>query len=141
MSRRGTVWLTIILIICIGGFIGYRMYNKPFPKLSENAVKVTATQLFNDFKTNDSAAQAKYVPEKLDSKTLEITGEIKDTGQNADGEKFYLLHTGDELFGVKCSMEKGNEIANAKPGDKVVIRGFCTGYNMDVVVHRCQQIK
>ena len=141
MSKKSIVWIVLILIVCSGGLIAYRMWNKPFPGLSNDGVKVTAIQLFYDFSTNEKIAQSKYVPETLDSKTVEVTGDIKDTGQNADGEKFYLLNSGDEMFGVKCIMEKGNEISNVKPGDKVVIQGFCTGYNMDVILNRCKQVK
>jgi len=142
MNKKGIILLTITAVLCIAGIIGYKMWNKPFPTLSsKDAIKVSASQLFTDFSTNEKAAQQKYVPEKLDSKTLEVSGEIKDTGQNADGEKFYILNGGDEMFGVKCIMDKGNEISDAKPGKQVVIRGFCTGYNMDVILNRCQQVK
>ena len=129
------------MAVCIAGVIGYRMWNKSFPGLSKDALKVTAIQLFKDFSADEKIAQSKYVPEKLDSKTLEVSGDIKDTGQNADGEKYYILNSGDDMFGVKCIMDKGNEISGAKPGDKVVIRGFCTGFNMDVILNRCQQVK
>jgi len=30
-------------------------------------------------------------------------------------------------------MDKGEEIKNAKAGDSIIVRGFCDGYNMDVI--------
>lgn len=142
MNKRGYILLSVVVIICVGGIIGYSVWNKPFnDPLQGDAIKVTATQLFTDFSTNEAAAQKKYVPEKVGDKKLEITGELRDTGKNADGEAFYILKTNDEMFGVKCVMDKGQDIPSAKAGDKITLRGFCDGYNMDVIVNRCKPVK
>ena len=45
------------------------------------------------------------------------------------------------MFGVKCIMDKGEEIANANVGGNITVRGFCDGYNMDVIVNRCKPVK
>ena len=142
MRKRSAVLISIVIILAIGGFIGYKIWNKPFQDpLQGEAIKVTAIQLFNDFSTNEAAAQKKYVPEKLGNKKVEVTGEIAGIGKNDDGETFYTLKTSDEMFGVKCIMDKGEEIANAKAGDTITVRGFCNGYNMDVIVNRCKPVK
>ena len=142
MSKRSVIILAILIILGIGAFIVYKIWNKPFnDPLEGDAIKVTATQLFSDFSTNEAAAQKKYVSEKVDDKNLEVSGKIKETGKNADGETYYMLQTADEMFGVKCTMDKGFEIANAKDGDSVTVRGFCNGYNMDVSVNRCKAVK
>ncbi len=131
MSKRSVALISIIFILGIGGVIGYRMWNKPFKDpLQGDAIKVTAIQLFNDFNSNEANAQKRYVPEKLGDKKLEITGQINEMGKNEDEEVFYTLKTADETFGVKCIMDKGAEIANAKVGDSITVRGFCNGYNM-----------
>jgi hypothetical protein len=142
MSKRSAVLISILIILVVGGVIVYKIWNKPFnDPLEGDAIKITAIQLFNDFSTNEASAQKKYVPEKLGDKKVEITGEIKEIGKNEDGEIFYILKTPDEMFGVKCIMDKGEEIKNAKVGDAITIRGFCDGYNMDVIVNRCKAVK
>jgi hypothetical protein len=142
MSKRSAVLISILIILVVGGIIVYKIWNKPFKDpLEGDAIKVTAIQLFNDFSTNETVAQKKYVPEKLGEKKVEITGEIKEIGKNDDGETFYTLKTSDEMFGVKCIMDKGEEIKNAKVGDNITVRGFCDGYNMDVIVNRCKPLK
>ena len=79
MSKRSVILLIILVIICIGGFVAYKMWNKPFKDpLKGDAIKVTATELFNDFSTNEAAAQKKYVPEKVGEKKVEISGEIRE---------------------------------------------------------------
>lgn len=142
MSKRVLVILVILTFIVIAGLVGYRAWNKPFnDPLNGDAIKVSAAQLFSDFSANESASQKKYVPEKTGNKKVEVTGEIKEIGKNDDGEAFYILKTSDEIFGVKCIMDKGFEITNAKNGDEIAVRGFCDGYNMDVIVNRCKPVK
>ena len=142
MSKRTLVLIFVLIILGIAGIIGYRIWNKPFKDpLQGDAIKITAIQLFNDFSTNEVTAKKKYVPEKLGDKKVEVTGKINEIGKNADGETFYTLKTSDEMFGVKCIMDKGEEIKNAKAGDTITVRGFCDGYNMDVIVNRCKPVK
>lgn len=151
MSKRGIIILSILIVACIGGFIGYKMWNKPFKDpLSGDAIKVTASQLLNDFKSNEKDAVNKYVPEKLGNKVVEVSGEIKEAGKNESGETYYYLKTGDDMSGVKCIMARGSEIGNASPGTPVVLRGFCDGAKkdsmmdivlMDVIVNRCKPVK
>lgn len=142
MSKRSVLLIAILVIVTIGGVVGYKMWNKPFKDpLEGDAIKVNAIQLFNDFNSNEAAAQKKYVPEKLGDKKVEVSGQITDIGKNDDGETFYTLKTSDEMFGVKCIMDKGEEIANAKVGENITVRGFCDGYNMDVIVNRCKPVK
>lgn len=135
----------------VGGVVAYKMWNKPFEDpLEGNAIKVSATQLFNDFYTNEAAAQKKYVPQKLGETKVEVTGDIKEVGKNGDGEIYYYLNVGAENSGVKCIIDKGDEIKNAEPGDKITVRGFCDGAKkdslmdlvmMDVIVNRCKPVK
>ena len=142
MKKKSILLLSFVFAVSDGGVIGYKLWNKPFKDpLEGDAIQVTAIQLFNDFSTNEAAAQKKYVPEKLGNKKVQVTGEIKEMGKNEDREIFYTLKTSDEMFGVKCIMDKGEEIANAKPGNNITVRGFCDGYNMDVIINRCKPVK
>ncbi|MDQ6758040.1 MAG: OB-fold putative lipoprotein [Bacteroidota bacterium] len=141
MSKRSLIALIILAILGAGVIIGYTMWNKPFKDpLKGDAIKVTAVQLFNDFSTNETAAQKKYVPEKVGEKKVEVSGQIKEIGKNSDGEIYYSLKTNDEMFSVKCIMDKGEEIADSKIGNLITVRGFCDGINMDVIVNRCKPL-
>lgn len=142
MRSRTVVLISVLIILAVGGIIAYKIWNKPFQDpLQGDAIKVSAIQLFNDFSTDEVNSQKKYVPQKLGEKKVEVTGQINEIGKNADGENFYTLKTSDEMFGVKCIMDKGEEIKNAKVGETITVRGFCDGYNMDVIVNRCKQVK
>jgi hypothetical protein len=141
MSKKTVLLISILIVLGIGGGVVYKMWNKPFKDpLEGTAIKVTAIQLFNDFSTNEANAQKKYVSESQGDKTVEITGKINEIGKNEDGETFYNLQTSDEMFGVKCIIKNGEEMKNAKVGDTITVRGFCDGYNMDVIVNRCKRV-
>ena len=140
--RNKSFLIIFLLILSCGAYIGYKVWNKPFnDPLKGDAIKVTATQLFKDFATNETTAQQKYVPQKLGDKKVEVSGQINEIGKNADEETFYTLKTDDEMFGVKCIMDKKEKMTNAKVGDNITVRGFCDGYNMDVIVNRCKSVK
>lgn len=142
MKKKSVALIFIVIVIAVGGMAIYKIWNRPFKDpLQGDAIKITAVQLFNDFSANEVNAQRKYVPQKLGEKKVEVTGQINEIGKNDDGETFYTLKTSDEMFGVKCIMGKGEEIKNAKVGDAITVRGFCDGYNMDVIVNRCKQVK
>lgn len=142
MKRRSYFVLTLFSLFAVAALIGYKTWNKPFSDpLDGNAIKVNAIQLFSDFSTDEKAAQKKYVPQKVGEKIIEVSGEIQEVGKNADGENFYILKTSDETAGVKCIMNKGDEIVNAKAGNNITIRGFCDGYNLDVIVNRCKPVQ
>ena len=141
MRKSSLIIFISIIIIAIAGVVGYILWNKPFTDpLKGDAIEVSAIQLFKDFSTNEAAAQKKYVPTQVGDKKIQVNGEIKEIGKNEDGETFYVLKAADEMFGVKCIMQKGKEISNIKVGDSVTVRGFCDGYIMDVIVNRCKPV-
>lgn len=151
MKKRTFIILFILAIIAIGGFIGYKMWNKPFADpVKGEAIKVTAIQLFNDFSTNEAAAQKKYVPQKLGETVIEVSGDIKEAGRNDGGETFYYLNVNVENSGVKCIMDTGEKLKETTAGNTITVRGFCDGVKkdslmdmvlMDVIVSRCKWVR
>jgi hypothetical protein len=141
MRKRIVLFICILIVLGISVMVAYKVWNKPFKDpLKGTAIKVTALQLFNDFSSNEANAQKKYVTETMGDKTVEITGKINEIGKNEDRETFYTLQTSDEMFGVKCIMDKGEKIIYTKVGETITLRGFCDGYNMDVIVNRCKLV-
>jgi hypothetical protein len=47
-----------------------------------------------------------------------------------------LLETGDALGAVVCEFEPGTAV-DLKKDAQVTIKGFCAGYNLDVLLQRC----
>ncbi len=126
--------LILILIIAVVG-IGTYMWNKPAPKAeNQDALKVDAKALFNDYAKSNAHGDSLYL-----GKWLEVTGTVQSVDTNQDGKKIMILETGDMMSAVMCVMRDKNE--TSEKGKAVVIRGKCTGLVNDVVVNDCIFIK
>lgn len=131
-KKRILKWslLFVLIIIVTGGFIGYKMYNKPHRNVDEaKGTAVTAAQLITDYETNEADANGKYL-----DKVLEVTGEITEVSKNQKAETVITLK-GSVMGGIICTLE-GTAAIEVKPATTVTIKGICTGYLTDVVLVR-----
>jgi len=124
------ILLIIALIILSGILIGYTLYNKPQRSVeNEEAVTVSATQLFKEFESNETEANAAYL-----NKAVLVTGTISEISSNQDGKAVLILETENPMFGVSCTLEEQAQGLSA--GSSVTVKGICTGYLSDVVITR-----
>ena len=110
------------------------MYNKPHrDPASEASIKISATELFISYETDEVAANALYL-----DKVLEVSGRISEVTTNQELIAIVALQTENPMFGIRCTIEG---TVNAKPGDSVTIKGICTGYLYDVVIIKATLIE
>jgi hypothetical protein len=131
-KKRILKWslLFVLIIIVTGGFIGYKMYNKPHRNVeAAKGIAIAATQLITAYENNEADANSKYL-----DKVLEVTGEITEVSKNQKAETVITLK-GTDMGGIICTLE-GTAVTEAKPGTSVTIKGICTGYLTDVVLVR-----
>lgn len=122
--------LLVLAGILIGGFVGYKMYNKKHRDVGDsNAQKIEAKQLVSEYETNEAEANKKYL-----DKILNVSGKVIEVGKNQDGNHVVTL-SGSEMGGVICTVEDKAASAPAA-GDLVNVKGICTGYLTDVVLAR-----
>jgi hypothetical protein len=129
-----------LLIIALVSFtaaaaFGYYMFNKPHQSiLSETpAFSSEASALVSEYEADENASNAKYL-----GKVIEVTGTVSDKSTDNQGVLNITLQGGD-LAGIGCQFDKKNQ-ADAiamKSGDKVKVKGICTGILMDVVLVDC----
>lgn len=126
------IWYILIAAIA-GGTYGYYQYNRPVASLESTSADVVleTPALLKAFETDETAANAKYL-----DKVIEVSGEISRIEEDGDKKSIYL-NTGNEMSSVICEMETGTEMTGLAQGSKVVIKGKCTGYLMDVVLVQC----
>ncbi|MFN0083417.1 MAG: OB-fold protein [Ferruginibacter sp.] len=125
--------LIVILIFAIGAsaYTWFFVWNKPQLNVKNaDAVKTEAAALFAAYSTNEKAANANYI-----DKIVEVSGEAGTVSKNAEGLDVVFLKSNDPMFGIICTMEEKN--TQIKAGDKVTLKGICTGYLTDVVLIRC----
>ena len=127
--------LAIIGILAGAGMYWYA-FMRPHTNMlkAEAEVKLSASDLFNDFSSNEAAANTKYI-----GKIIEVTGNIVQV--NTDETQTSIILE-DELFGVSTYLDSSfvasnpNLIQEINPNQSVTIRGQCDGMLSDVVISR-----
>jgi hypothetical protein len=131
--------LGIIAILgLVAAGLGYYYYNKPTESLADAkpVFTVSADTLFAEFESDESTANKKYL-----DKTIEVTGKVMSVNADTSGLAI-TLETTSGMFGVICKLEdKQVEESAYQAGQRVKMKGQCTGYLMDVVLVRCVEVK
>ncbi|RMG85235.1 MAG: hypothetical protein D6714_06295 [Bacteroidetes bacterium] len=131
--------LLLFGLVLIGGYVGYKMYNKPHEDMSRAAaeIKITAPELFAEFEADEAKANAKYL-----DKIVEVSGKVLQVDKDENGTVNVILDTGG-MFGVVCKLDDLSEHPRTsfETGSEVRFKGKCTGMNMDVLLVRCVEVE
>ncbi len=122
-KKSGKIFLVaILLILAIGLVAAYRIWNKPHKNVEDAAaITVTATELYNSFIKDSAKANELYT-----NKVVQVSGEVSQVSVNQQAQQVVLLKTAVEEAFINCTVE-GKKV-NAKAGDKISIKGICSGY-------------
>ncbi|MEZ4944028.1 MAG: hypothetical protein R2804_00740 [Cyclobacteriaceae bacterium] len=127
---KKAVWISLIVVV--GVFIAWLQYNKPHREpSSEQAITISAVQLFSDFSKDERSANLSYL-----NKVLAVNGKVMDVSVNVDQKSVVMLETADALFGINCTLD--NNEGGIAVGDSITLVGICTGFLSDVVMVQCQ---
>lgn len=132
--KRIALFVVPLIIVAVG--VAYFIYNKPHKniKSAEIEMTVTATQLLEEYENNEKQANAKYF-----DKVVAVEGVVKSKSKSEEGNVQIYLDTGNPMSSVACSMDYLSEqdgLEAVQKGDKVTIKGLCTGKLMDIVIDR-----
>lgn len=137
MRKKNKILLisfALILIISIAYL--YKEYNRaPADLTNVNPVeKLQADQLMKAFEKDEKMANQTY-----SGKVVEVTGEISSINNVADSLVSILLETGNPMHQISCTLAPSEipKIEKYGPNQMITIKGFCTGYLMDVELNRC----
>ncbi len=123
--------IILLLAVITGGIIGYKMYTKPHRNVTDaDAVAIEAAQLAAQYEDNEAEANSNYL-----DKVLEISGEVSEITKNQKEENV-ITFKGTDMSGVTCTIEKDMPQSVTK-GQKIILKGICTGYLSDVILVRC----
>lgn len=126
--------LLALAVVSVGVFMYFR---EPVNIRGEKAdFQLEAYQLMAEFRRDEGRASARYV-----DRVLEVSGvvsELQTIGNNIN----VLLTTGHKLSVVNCSFypEEVNSVRSLHVGDKVIVKGKCTGMLDDVVLNNCSLV-
>lgn len=126
----------IALVFVAVAALGFYYVNKPKKDITGSSpdIIITTNSLLSDFQKDENAANTKYL-----DKIIETEGVINSISTDKDNNVTVLLATDDMLSGISCQLEKNESVKSQqfKEGDKVKIKGICTGMLMDVVLVNC----
>ncbi|HTM93689.1 MAG TPA: hypothetical protein VL095_14810 [Flavisolibacter sp.] len=116
------ILIAIVLIIAIGGWYVYKLYQQKTPDVVNQTpdVTATATELLNAFTNDTAAARKQYV-----DKVVEVTGNVKridTTGSIVLGEEG---NASEITVGLDRRHLKDYE--KLKVGSTAIVQGICTG--------------
>ena len=131
--------LAVLILGLIGLVVGFYLWNKPHEDIAaaKPDLSIAATELFSAFETDEAAANAKYL-----DKLVEVVGTVAESTTGEDGSARVVLETGG-MFGVACSLDPlAKHPRTVFPvGEKIRLKGRCSGYNLDVQLDRCVEIR
>ena len=121
-----------LLLAAVALFFGLRSYNAELPQAADESPEFTmqAEDLYNAFQDDEVGAGKRY-----NDKLIEVKGEVREVTFNGDGRMSVLLESGAVFGTVVCEFpELAQEPAE---GSQVAIKGYCAGFNFDVLLQRC----
>ena len=130
MKNKKLIRIVIIaLLILIASIFIIKLYNKPPVNIAETEAKyhLSSQKLINDFITDEDTANKKYVKQ-----IIQISGKVLE----ADNTSITIKDENSEST-ILCSFASKIENNQLKKGQKIVIKGLCTGYLLDVVLIDC----
>ena len=141
---KKTILFSILGLVAIAAGIGYYLYNKgPIDVKNATGIKVSATELYDAYSKDSTAAQKKYT-----DKIIETRGIVTKISQNQQHQAIVMLKTNEGTAFVNCTMEE--PAINIKENEAIVIKGICSGIGMgdlelgikgDVYLTRCYLVK
>jgi len=121
------------LAILTALFMFIKIYNKPHTDVNTSVSDYTVTieNIANDFNQNEEQANQKYL-----DKIIQIEGIIKNVDILDGHGTITLTDSKDPTKTVVCNMavSENMKMITLQQGQKITIKGICTGYLMDVML-------
>ena len=128
-----------IIAACLGYKFVYNKLHKDYEE-AEAYFSLTSQELYSDYQINRQVAEQKF-----NGKVVEISGFL-DKVETPESMTIAVFVLSDGIFGdegIRCTMllnHSENIMSNA--GQKVKLKGYCTGYNdTDVILEKCSIVE
>ncbi len=126
---KKTILIAIVLLVVGGAVVAWFVWNKPHRDVAEeNALPITAEQLFAEFQADEGQATAMYA-----DKALLVTGKVAEVNTNQEGKTVVILKTPDDMYGINCTFKEKPPMV--QEGSTIKFKGICRGMVSDVIVN------
>ena len=145
--KRWWFWVIVVIVIfvIIGSSGSKNTTNNTGSNQSQNnvqatpAIKVSASELYADYKANQVAADTKYK-----GKTIEVSGTINSIGKDILDTPYVSLNAGDILSTVQCMFDKSDstQLGTLAKDTRITLTGKVRGeVIMNVLLDNCSIVK
>lgn len=122
-----------LVIVCLA--FAWYWYNKPREGIAgkHTQLSVSAALLYEGFHADEAAANERFL-----NKVIEVKGKVGDIILNGN-DAVVMLDIQPEGSGISCFFSPASALTDShiKKGMEVVVKGKCTGFNMDVNLTDC----
>ena len=133
-NTKSLISFFLFVIIAFGSLDEFENLEQS-PKVTPNSnpsVIITASKLYKEYNANEIAADEKYK-----GKIIEVTGVIRDIG-NDIMDNAYITLVGDEYFGdIQCYFNEKSVVAKLSKGKRITVIGSCSGLMINVQINNC----
>jgi hypothetical protein len=130
---KKNILLLCALLVAVGLLAGFYLWNKPHRDMQRaNAdFRMEAEALFVAFESDEMKANELYL-----DKIIAVTGEVAEVSAE---QSTVVLSAEGSLFGVRCEWDANGKthFPEFEIGDRVTLKGTCSGFLGDVVLSRC----
>ncbi|MFI5188446.1 MAG: hypothetical protein ACHQF0_17065 [Chitinophagales bacterium] len=142
MKTKQKITLALLIMIAGTSWYGYKQYTRKNTDLAyaKADLEITSSNLIKSFETNEKLSNEKFL-----DKIIAVSGKVSEI--NKDEKGYYTLVLGEDssMSSVRCCMDSVHQqtVFSLKSGDRVTIKGACTGFNADellgsdVILNRC----
>ena len=136
--KKNKIIISILIFGSLCFFIVYQTYNTPHRNImgSTKDISLTADKIMYDFFSDESKANKRYL-----DKIIEVSGIISELKVVKEKGIITLKTTqdfGNVLFHL--SEDTSQDIQALSEGQRITLKGVCTGYLMDVILVKSEVI-
>ena len=134
-GRKFKITIGFFLIVIIGLIVSLYYYNKPHVNVekSDAVYSLTAENLIKEYQENEIHTNEKYT-----ERVIQIEGDVHEIS-TLKGSSVVTLKDPNMESSIICHMQaEDNKLAlTLKKGQRISVKGVCTGYLLDVIMVRC----
>ena len=122
--------LGLVLLLVIAWFVFLNLPKASFKNKAAD-FNIEANAFYHEFETNEKKSNTKYT-----GKTIEVSGTIAEISTDKQSATVVMLESDNPMNGIMCTLE-GKPSKELQIGQKISIKGLCTGYLMGVIMNKC----
>ena len=131
---KRTIIVLFIAAICVAVGIYLYVFREADPDVGKKTAdfELSAKELVEDFEMNEDSANLQFL-----DKILVAEGNVYNITEKDEVVTVYLKED-EDLAGVLCNFNPGSiNLQSAQIGNKIKVKGICSGYLLDVVLNKC----